>query len=169
MYPRSPTQVKNHTRKRQQQRGPQKTNLWSSERKIVILLTQDICAPYTSPHLGFFVFHCLRYDLAVDRLMSLRKIYLLLAKKYRVAYTIAQITVVLVYISLVGAWTLIRSTAAKRVFCVITAPLTGNIYTVCMMSIAVIDILIVICYIVFTRVLKKVQISESLNFQFTVF
>ncbi|KAK6029466.1 hypothetical protein OSTOST_04424, partial [Ostertagia ostertagi] len=103
------------------------------------LLRQDICVYLQLlPICGFLSSTVLLLSLAVDRLMSLRKIYLLLDKKYRVAYTIAQITVVLLYIFFVGIWTLIKRTTTKRVFCVITAPLTGNIYTVCMMSIAVI-------------------------------
>ncbi|PIO77534.1 hypothetical protein TELCIR_00349 [Teladorsagia circumcincta] len=46
-----------------------------------------------------------------------------------------------------------------RVFCVITTPLVGHIYTVVLASVVVIDLLIVICYMLFFCTLKKSRIS----------
>ncbi|KAK5978223.1 hypothetical protein GCK32_016244 [Trichostrongylus colubriformis] len=68
--------------------------------------------------------------------------------------------VVIPTISIVGNSLIIYVTIrSERVFCVITTPLVGIIYTVCMRSIVVIDLLIVTCYILFRCFLKRVRIG----------
>ncbi|KAK6052155.1 hypothetical protein COOONC_10340 [Cooperia oncophora] len=83
---------------------------------------------------------------------------LLFIKKYRVVYTIVQVTSVLAYALFFGCWIIANRTTETMVFCVITAPL-GSIYPVCMRSMVIIDLLIVFAYALFLCMLKKVRMS----------
>ncbi|KAK5975079.1 hypothetical protein GCK32_019483, partial [Trichostrongylus colubriformis] len=66
---------------------------------------------------------------------------------------------VLSYTLLFGFWTLVTRRKDIRVFCVITTPMIGNIYTACIRSVVIIDMLIVICYMLFFFFLKRVRLG----------
>ncbi|XGW25902.1 hypothetical protein V3C99_006924 [Haemonchus contortus] len=124
------------------------------------LIRQDVCTYLQLfPLCGFLASLVLLLNLAIDRLLSLQKFYLSLSRQYKVAYTSVQVSSVLLYTLFFGIWIFISRSTEEKVFCVLTAPLKDNLYAVLTRTLMIINILIVLCYVVFMCLLKTVQIS----------
>ncbi|XGW25904.1 hypothetical protein V3C99_006925 [Haemonchus contortus] len=83
----------------------------------------------------------------------------MLSRQYKVAYTSVQISSVLIYTMFFGIWIFMSRSTEESAFCVITAPLKGNLYAIVTRTVMIINILIVLCYVLFMCLLRKVQMS----------
>ncbi|KJH43968.1 hypothetical protein DICVIV_10014 [Dictyocaulus viviparus] len=125
------------------------------------VIRHDICVYWQLvPIFGCFFSSLLLLNVALDRLLSLRKIYITIDKNYRKLYMTSQTLPSVLYASIMVIWIYAEGEDNKMVVCVITAPMNGSIYIVFVKSILLFNILILACYISFMFLVKKVHMSK---------
>uniref|UniRef100_A0A7I4YPL5 G_PROTEIN_RECEP_F1_2 domain-containing protein n=1 Tax=Haemonchus contortus TaxID=6289 RepID=A0A7I4YPL5_HAECO len=100
-------------------------------------------------------------NLAIDRLMSLQRIYTMLVQNYTKEYIAMHIMPAVVISMGFGIWMFIERTEKVDILCEITAPMTGDIYLVITKFVIVINVLIILCYALFLYFMKKATSSTS--------
>ncbi|VDM64716.1 unnamed protein product, partial [Angiostrongylus costaricensis] len=123
---------------------------------------QDICVYMQAiPLLGCFFSSLMLLYLALDRLLSLHKIYLIIDNLYKKPYMTILILSAFLYALAIVTWVFANRTSTETIICFITSPITGLVYDVMINSIVVFNILIIICYILFICFLNKIGTSST--------
>ncbi|EYC35157.1 hypothetical protein Y032_1131g3662 [Ancylostoma ceylanicum] len=125
-------------------------------------MRQDVCVYWQIiPLLGLFFSSVLLLNVAIDRLLSLRKFYKHLIDDCKLKYMAAQILPATVFAVGMVVWIYVERTSNEMTVCVVTVPMRGVIYTFFVHFIMVINVLIIVCYVAFLIMVKKVRISND--------
>ncbi|KAL6737559.1 hypothetical protein Aduo_011191 [Ancylostoma duodenale] len=126
------------------------------------VIRQDLCVYWQIiPLLGLFFSSVLLLNVAIDRLLSLRKFYKHLIDDCKSLYMAAQILPAAVFAIGMVFWIFLERTSNEMAVCVVTVPMRGVIYTFFVHFIMVINVLIIVCYAAFLVMVKKIRISND--------
>ncbi|EYC29145.1 hypothetical protein Y032_0006g2810 [Ancylostoma ceylanicum] len=126
------------------------------------LLQHDTCVYWQLlPLFGVFFSAMMLLNVAVDRLLSLTSIYIFLVNQHKLLYIGVQTGIATGFALFMVIWTFVERKTDQRVVCAITAPMEGHVYDAFSVSIMTINILIIVCYVLFLLLLKKRRINND--------
>uniref|UniRef100_A0A7I4YGR6 G_PROTEIN_RECEP_F1_2 domain-containing protein n=1 Tax=Haemonchus contortus TaxID=6289 RepID=A0A7I4YGR6_HAECO len=125
-------------------------------------IPQDVCVYlHIAPIFGSCFSAMLLLNLAIDRILSLTAFYEVLTTSYVKFYIAAQLLPGCIFAVIVDVLIIINRTAEEKVVCTLAMPLRPPINELYVRTIAIVSILLIICYSVFGLFLKKLQMSTE--------
>ncbi|XGW25895.1 hypothetical protein V3C99_006919 [Haemonchus contortus] len=126
------------------------------------MMREDICVYWQFvPVFGTLFSSVLLLCIAIDRLMSVQRFYALITRDHEKAYIVMQVGVALTFTLPILGWIFVERSNKMEVLCIITAVMMGDIYTVVIRSIMVINVLIIACYVLFFCFIRRAHISND--------
>ncbi|KJH43589.1 hypothetical protein DICVIV_10388 [Dictyocaulus viviparus] len=133
-------------------------------------LPHDLCVYLQLlPLFGVYFSNELFLNVALDRLLSLQKFYIVVIsyysiginKKHKKLYTGSLILPAFLYALFMASWIFIDRRPHEMVVCVITAPMIDILYELFVKNTIIINILIIVCYCLFIFFLKNIRLHDD--------